>query len=201
MRHPRLDPVDELENLARVVRINRARQARTSPNSPRASLPRNPPRESRKAPAQKSLPARSRCPTPHDRTPSARQNTRCRIPARQSARRPATAALPSFRFRDTAAPCSVAARPPPGPHRHPRRSPLPTFSLRVRSTIISTNRSATASSTITRLVAVHRCPLDPNAPVTTDSVASARSASRSTTTGFFPPISHWHFFICRAASE
>jgi len=78
-------------------------------------------------------------------------------------------------------------------------APLPTLSLRARSASIWTNLSATASATMTRLVAVQRWPVEPKAPMVVQSAASSRSASSSTTTGFFPPISHCTFFICRAA--
>src|SRR6266478_3708925 len=80
----------------------------------------------------------------------------------------------------------------------PGSRPLPVRSLAARSTRTCTNLSATASSIMTRLVAVQRCPVEANAPKTVDSTASGRSASARITSGFFPPISHWHFFIRRA---
>src|SRR2546425_5146184 len=55
-----------------------------------------------------------------------------------------------------------------GPTSTPGSRPFPTLSLRVRSTSIATNVSATFSSTTTRLVAVQRCPVEANAPNTDD---------------------------------
>src|SRR5712692_7453946 len=42
-----------------------------------------------------------------------------------------------------------------------------------------------------RLVAVHFCPVEKNAPFTTFSTAEGKSASARTMVGFFPPISSW----------
>src|SRR5256886_11679277 len=42
-----------------------------------------------------------------------------------------------------------------------------------------------------RLVAVHFCPVEKNAPFTTFSTAELKSASARTIVGFLPPISSW----------
>jgi hypothetical protein len=51
-------------------------------------------------------------------------------------------------------------------------------------------RSATESTTISRLVAVQRWPAWANAALATVAAAMSRSASSSTTETFFPPSSH-----------
>ena len=56
------------------------------------------------------------------------------------------------------------------------------------------NSSYTPSSTITRLVAVQRCPVEPKAPCTMPPSALSRSASASRMTAFLPPISACTFF-------
>src|SRR5487761_2681095 len=48
-----------------------------------------------------------------------------------------------------------------------------------------------ASSTITRLVAVHFWPVEKNAALTVFSTACSKGASASTMVGFLPPISSW----------
>src|SRR5882762_9949552 len=80
----------------------------------------------------------------------------------------------------------------------PGSRPLPVRSFEARSTRNCTNLSATDSSMTTRLVAVQRWPVDAKAPKTVDSTARGRSASARITSGFLPPISHWHFFMRRA---
>ena len=55
------------------------------------------------------------------------------------------------------------------------------------------NSSYTESSTITRLVAVQRWPVEPKAPCTIPPRALSMSASSSTMTAFLPPISAWTF--------
>ena len=47
------------------------------------------------------------------------------------------------------------------------------------------------SVTISRDEAVQRWPVEKKAPLTAHSTATPRSASSSTTSGFFPPISSW----------
>ena len=51
------------------------------------------------------------------------------------------------------------------------------------------NRSRIGSSTMTREVAVQRCPVEKNAAFTTTLTASGMSASARTIVGFLPPIS------------
>jgi hypothetical protein len=79
--------------------------------------------------------------------------------------------------------------------------PSPTLSARALSTTSRVNSAATDLTTMARDVAVHRCPVEPNAPCTVPVAASSRSASSSTMTGFLPPISHCTFLSVRAASE
>src|ERR1041384_409564 len=81
----------------------------------------------------------------------------------------------------------------------PSSNPSPTLIFFTRSTSFSRNLSAIALCRITRLVAVQRWPVDPNAPCAVPSTAISRSAASITTTGFLPPISHVTFARCAAA--
>ena len=88
----------------------------------------------------------------------------------------------------------VAARAgrgrPPGRSRCPRSSAWPTLSAAMRlAQRARRSASCIAASTISRLDAVQRWPVEKYAPCTAQSTARSRSASASTTSGFLPPIS------------
>ncbi len=68
-------------------------------------------------------------------------------------------------------------------------SPSPSFNAPARSATRRASSSWTFSCTSTRLAAVQRCPVVPNAAHTMASVARARSASSITRIAFLPPIS------------
>mmetsp|Transcript_27937 Transcript_27937/g.65224 ORF Transcript_27937/g.65224 Transcript_27937/m.65224 type:complete len:212 (-) Transcript_27937:741-1376(-) len=62
----------------------------------------------------------------------------------------------------------------------------PTCSVAMRSRILRTNASATASCTMMSLIAVHRCPLYDSAPSAHCAAAVSRSASGRTMPRFLP---------------
>ena len=70
--------------------------------------------------------------------------------------------------------------------------PSPTFKADALAASRSRKPARTSRWTITRLVAVHFCPVDSMAPAMVTSTALSRSASLRTTTGFLPPISSWN---------
>ena len=69
----------------------------------------------------------------------------------------------------------------------------PTVSPVIRSLSLATNSSWTSAVTMRRLEAVQRWPVEKKAPLIAASAAASRSASPSTMSGFFPPISHCTF--------
>ncbi len=123
-------------------------------------------------------------------------------PGRSGARPPTAGASPSSaaasRWPSTRSRWASETR---GPISVEGSSGSPTRSAATRSASAATNAARIRGVTITRLVAVHFCPVERIAPATVCSTACVRSASSSTTTGFLPPSSSWTFSPRATASR
>ena len=113
---------------------------------------------------------------------------------------PPTISSPSVRPISTyPATFSTAAGLMSGPTSTDSSRPEPSFSVLVRRSSRSSNGSTAARSTTTRLVAVQRWPVVPNADQRMPSVARSRSASAMTMMPFLPPSSRLSRFSRRPA--
>ena len=116
--------------------------------------------------------------------------TRARARPRTAARRrrPASRLRP-VRSSDSPASSRAACRRSRGRCRSTDRADRRSSASRSRARRRSRKASTIGFSTIARLVAVQRCPVEKNAAFNTQSTATSRSASASTMVGFLPPIS------------
>ena len=99
---------------------------------------------------------------------------------------------------------STFARCPPfmsGPISTLSSRPLPAFSPLALRTSFLWNSGRIFPSTMTRLAAVHRCPVVPKAPQSTPSTARSILASSMTIMGFLPPSSSETLFMSLPDSD